>query len=108
MEKFQDWVEHIYIYKSVGKHASCANRHNFSSELNCFDWRILWYFWNWICVPKWICDKIEYVPIRNDYFQKENTHTKKEQNRCQLKNVRAIKKQNKSTLKIFPLWYGYG
>jgi hypothetical protein len=50
------------------------------------------------------------VPIKNNKFQKENTHTKKEQYRCQLKNFRAKKetffepkkKQNKSTLKIFP------
>jgi hypothetical protein len=52
------------------------------------------------------------VPIKNNKFQKENTHTKKEQYRCQLKNFRAKKetffepkkKPNKSTLKIFPFW----
>ncbi len=37
--------------------------------------------------------KIEYVLIKSNYFQKENTHTKKEQYRCQLKNFRAKKEK---------------
>ncbi len=53
------------------------------------------------------------MPIKNNKFQKENTHTKKEKYRCQLKNFRAKKetffepkkKQNKSTLKKFPILF---